>query len=142
MQFKKLLEDINDGWELEDNYDVDLNVLDDMNSFIYEIRNTIRGAYTKATTYKELATYIRNDLIQPLEYLAQDIENIKENDIDESLKESNEEIEDISYLIFDSTYGNKEVEELDVSSLSEVDHYYKLIKTVNEAEKFNYHSDY
>lgn len=60
----------------------------------------------------------------------------------ESLKESNEEIEDISHLIFDNRYGNKRVEELDVSPFNEIDHYYKLIKTVDEAKKFNYHSDY
>ena len=60
----------------------------------------------------------------------------------ESLRESSKEVEDISHLIFDNRYGNKRVEELDVSPFDKIDHYYKLIKTVDEAEKFNYHSDY
>lgn len=60
----------------------------------------------------------------------------------ESLKESSEEVDDISHLIFDHRYGSKRVEELDVSPLSDIDHYFKLVKTVAEAEKFNYHSDY
>ena len=52
------------------------------------------------------------------------------------------EPEDISHLIFDNHYGNKSVDELEVSALDEVDHYYKIVKSVHEAEVFNYHSDY
>lgn len=52
------------------------------------------------------------------------------------------EPEDISHLIFDNHYGNKSVDELEVSALDEIDHYYKIVKSVHEAEVFNYHSDY
>lgn len=58
------------------------------------------------------------------------------------LIEDYEEIDDISDLVFDVTYGSKSVEGLDISSLDEVDSYFKLIKNVHEAEVFNYHSDY
>lgn len=58
------------------------------------------------------------------------------------LIEDYEEMDDISDLVFDVTYGLKRVEELDISSLDEVDSYFKLIKNVHEAEVFNYHSDY
>ena len=58
------------------------------------------------------------------------------------LIEDYEEMDDISDLVFDVTYGLKSVEELDISSLDEVDSYFKLIKNVHEAEVFNYHSDY
>lgn len=58
------------------------------------------------------------------------------------LIEDYEEMDDISYLVFDVTYGSKSVEELDISSLDEIDHYFKLVKNVHEAEIFNYHSDY
>lgn len=52
------------------------------------------------------------------------------------------EPEDISHLIFDNHYGNKSVDELEVSALDEIDHYYKIVKSVHDAEVFNYHSDY
>lgn len=68
-------------------------------------------------------------LLDPLGYSFEDILN-------ESISE------DISHLIFDKRYGNKRIAELDVASLNDIDHYFKLIKTVKEAEKFNYHSDY
>lgn len=58
------------------------------------------------------------------------------------LIEDYEEMGDISDLVFDVTYGSKSVEGLDISSLDEVDSYFKLIKNIHEAEVFNYHSDY
>ena len=58
------------------------------------------------------------------------------------LVEDYEEIDDISNLVFDVTYGSKSIEGLDISSLDEIDHYFKLVKNVHEAEVFNYHSDY
>ena len=61
----------------------------------------------------------------------------------ESLDESIENmVYDISDFIFDAYYGSQKVAELDVATPSDIDGYYKLIKTVEEAEKFNYHSDY
>lgn len=58
------------------------------------------------------------------------------------LKENLEDVEDISYLIFDTSYGQKYIEELDIASKEEIDHYFTLIRNVHEAEVFNYHSDY
>ena len=58
------------------------------------------------------------------------------------LIEDYEEIDDISDLVFDVTYGSKSVEELDIASKEEIDHYFTLIRNVHEAEVFNYHSDY
>lgn len=58
------------------------------------------------------------------------------------LIEDYEEIDDISNLVFDVTYGSKSVDELDIASREEIDHYFKLVKNVHEAEVFNYHSDY
>lgn len=58
------------------------------------------------------------------------------------LKEDFGDVEDISYLIFDTSYGQKYIEELDIASKEEIDHYFTLIRNVHEAEVFNYHSDY
>ena len=58
------------------------------------------------------------------------------------LIEDFEDVEDISYLIFDTSYGQKYIEELDIASKEEIDHYFTLIRNVHEAEVFNYHSDY
>lgn len=52
---KKLNESLNDGWD-EDFEDEP--VLGKLEDFIYEIRNTVKGANTNAKTYKELADYI------------------------------------------------------------------------------------
>ena len=58
------------------------------------------------------------------------------------LIEDYEEIDDISDLVFDVTYGSKSVEGLDIASREEIDHYFTLVRNVHEAEVFNYHSDY
>lgn len=52
-----LVEDINDGWDEEFEEEP---VLGNLESFIYEIRNAVKGAYTGAYTYAELADYIEN----------------------------------------------------------------------------------
>lgn len=51
----KLTESLNDGWD--DEFE-DEPVLGNLENFIYEIRNAVKGAYTGATTYQELADYI------------------------------------------------------------------------------------
>lgn len=51
----KLTESLNDGWDEEFE---DEPVLGKLENFIYEIRNAVKGAYTGATTYQELADYI------------------------------------------------------------------------------------
>jgi hypothetical protein len=62
--------------------------------------------------------------------------------LDEDIEEE-EDIEDISHLVFDVHVGDgKFIEEFEVSSIDEIDHYFKLIKDTHEAEMFNYHSDY
>lgn len=50
-----LTESLNDGWDEEFE---DEPVLGNLENFIYEIRNAVKGAYTGATTYQELADYI------------------------------------------------------------------------------------
>ena len=56
---KKLNEDINDGWEIDDTDSDLLDVFDDLQRVAYELKNCIRGSYTKCTTYKELAMYLK-----------------------------------------------------------------------------------
>ena len=58
------------------------------------------------------------------------------------LVEDYEEIDDISDLVFDVTYGSKSVDGLDIASREEIDHYFTLVRNVHEAEVFSYHSDY
>lgn len=52
---KKLNESLDDGWD--EGFE-DEPVLGKLEDFIYEIRNAVKGANTKAKTYKELADYI------------------------------------------------------------------------------------
>lgn len=61
------------------------------------------------------------------------------NFIEEAL---DEDVKNISDLVFDVYYGDKHVDELTIAPMSDIDHYYKIVKSVDEAEKFNYHSDY
>lgn len=63
------------------------------------------------------------------EYLKEDIE-------------ISDEPEDISHIIFDNHYGNEFIDEIAVTDRGSIDHYYTLIKNINDAERFNYHSDY
>ena len=61
----------------------------------------------------------------------------------QSMKEdSNDEPEDISHIIFDGYYDGESVGELTVVARDDIDLYHTLIKDVDGAEKFNYHSDY
>lgn len=79
MKFKKsLVEDINDGWELEDTESGLLDVINDLERVAYELKNCIRGAYTKCTTYKELAIYLKNKA-EELDYEADALMSLDES---------------------------------------------------------------
>lgn len=77
MRFKKLFEDINDGWEIEPE-DCDLlDTLDDCARLAYEVKNCIRGAYTKCTTYQGLGNYVI-DIANSLKYCGEQLLNMEE----------------------------------------------------------------
>lgn len=63
-----------DGWG-EDIEDILSDVFDKTDRFIYEIRNTVRGAYTDCETVEDLAEYIRN-LASEFEEAADEIESL------------------------------------------------------------------
>lgn len=48
-----------DGWN-ESKLEGVLRVLDDIYDLQYELKNCVRGCYTRAHTYKELQEYINN----------------------------------------------------------------------------------
>lgn len=80
----KLEEDAGDGWNEEIK---EAPVLTALDAFLYEIRNAVRGAYTGARTYQELANYI-DKLAVDLENLADEVRMHKEDDdINEELVE-------------------------------------------------------
>ena len=83
-EYKKesLAESKYDGWDEEFK---DEPVLGNLETFIYEIRNTIKGAYTGAETYQELADYIER-LAEDLEDFA-DAVRMHEEDEDEGEEE-------------------------------------------------------
>lgn len=100
MKFRKSLkEDINNGWEFDfDVYPELEEVIDDLGHFAYELKNTVRGTFTNATTYHELANFIRNNLIDELREFADIIDTLDVNkNIDEKLTESTSEdyVEDV-----------------------------------------------
>ena len=78
----KLNESASDGWDEEFE---DEPVLSDLEKFIYEIRNAVKGVYTRATTYQELADYIEN-LAADLEIFADQV-RMHEEDPDEDEEE-------------------------------------------------------
>lgn len=83
MKFKKsLLEDINDGWELEDTESGLLDLFDDLQRVAYELKNCIRGSYTKCTTYKELSMYLKKKA-EELDYEADAITFLDESLIED-----------------------------------------------------------
>lgn len=61
-----LVEDAADGWEDDLS---NASILNELEKFIYEVRNARKGVYTKATTYQQLATYVE-DLAEQLEDFA------------------------------------------------------------------------
>lgn len=87
-QVKKALnESAGDGWDLSDLYQLD-EAFDKIESFIYEVRNCVRGAYTNCYTYVDLADELRS-IADSLSMAADEIENTPEPD-----PEEDEEFED------------------------------------------------
>ena len=84
------LGDTNDGWSQEVQ-DILENYLDNADKFSYEIKKTVRGAYTGVDTCEDLAKYIKDYLIQPLEEAADWLEYDSDT-LNESVNE--EEIEE------------------------------------------------
>lgn len=82
LEESKLTESINDGWDEEFEEEP---VLGDLESFIYEIKNAVKGVHTGAHTYQELADYIER-LAEDLENFA-DVVRMHEEDEDEGEEE-------------------------------------------------------
>lgn len=55
----KELNESSDGWDESKLYDLS-EILDEIYNLQYEVKNTIRGAYTNAHTYEELGYYVHN----------------------------------------------------------------------------------
>ena len=76
--YKNLIFESDDGWN--DQVQETLNdVISNLESFIYEIRNCVKGAYTRVETHSALADYIRN-LAEDLTYAADEIENLPDDE--------------------------------------------------------------
>lgn len=87
-QVKKALnESAGDGWDL-DELDQLEEAFGEIESFMYEVRNCVRGAYTGCYTYEELAEKLRN-ISDSLSMAADEIENMPEPE-----PEDEEEFED------------------------------------------------
>lgn len=81
-----LTESLNDGWDEEFE---DEPVLGNLENFIYEIRNAVKGAYTGATTYQELADYIE-ELADELSDFASEV-RVHPEDEDDNDEDDNED---------------------------------------------------
>ena len=83
-QVKKALNESgsDDGWDENELYEL-VEVLDDIYNLTYEIKSCVRGAYTNATTYEELADHIE-DLASRLEEQAGYVRQIQEPEDEES----------------------------------------------------------
>lgn len=81
-QVKKALnESAGDGWDLEDLDQLE-EAFGEIESFIYEVRNCVRGAYTGCHTYEDLAEKLRN-ISDSLSMAADEIENMPESNKDD-----------------------------------------------------------
>ena len=90
-QVKKALnESAGDGWDLGDLDQLE-EAFSEIESFMYEVRNCVRGAYTDCYTYEELAEKLRN-ISDSLAMAADEIENTPEPEL-----EDEEEFEDGEY---------------------------------------------
>ena len=80
----RLEESASDGW---DESLADAAVLYDLQKLIYEIKNGVRGIYTEAYTYAELADYVKG-LAKRLSNFAEDINEYEEDEgVNEGLVE-------------------------------------------------------
>ena len=121
-------------------------VKDTFNDYIYVTKTSIYDTnFGRQTDYEDIVDVNRfNDGLT----ITKDVFKIfvKNEDLVQTDNDSQdpemEQAKNISHLIFDNYYGNKSVEELDVDSINDIDHYYTLIRDVDEAERFNYHSDH
>ena len=91
-----------DGWDENELYDL-IEVLGDIYNLQYEIKNCVRGAYTGAETWSELADYIE-DLAEKLNEQAEYIREIPE-------PANDEEGDDTDYNETDEERAEKDSEE-------------------------------
>ena len=85
-QVKKTLnESAGDGWNLSELYELD-EAINEIESFIYEVRNCRRGVYTGCYTYVDLAEKLRN-ISDSLSIAADEIENTPEPEDEEEFED-------------------------------------------------------
>lgn len=81
-QVKKVLnESAADGWDLGDLDQLE-EAFNEIERFMYEVRNCVRGAYSDCYTYAELAEKLRN-IAESLAMAADEIENTPEPEDEE-----------------------------------------------------------
>ena len=81
-QVKKAInESVGDGWDLGDLDQLE-EAFGEIENFMYEVRNCVRGAYTGCYTYEELAEKLRN-ISDSLAMAAEEIENMSEPEPEE-----------------------------------------------------------
>ena len=66
-----------DGWS-DEVRDCLEDVFSDLEKLMYEVRNCVRGAYTRANTNEELADYVA-ELADKLASVADDLPNCEDN---------------------------------------------------------------
>ena len=89
-QVKKVLnESTGDGWDLGDLDQLE-EAFNEIERFMYEVRNCVRGAYSNCYTYADLAEKLRN-IAESLAMAADEIENTPEPEPED------EEFEDDKY---------------------------------------------
>ena len=66
-----------DGWS-EEVRDCLEDTFADLEQLMYEVRNCVRGAYTRANTNEELADYVA-ELVDKLASVADDLPNCEDN---------------------------------------------------------------
>ena len=104
---KALNESAGDGWDLE-GLDQLEEAFGEIESFMYEVRNCVRGAYTGCYTYEDLAEKLRN-ISDSLSMAADEIENTPEPE--ELDKDGDDDLDDTDYPETDGEKRERDDEE-------------------------------
>ena len=122
-----LNEDASDGWdENKEQIEEFLNVFDELDQSVYEIRNAYRGAYTSQKTYKGLSEYLEDQI----DRLSMTAEAIAEIEDEEKLDESVAKEFEISYTS-DGTSSTTRVSAANMQDAEE------KLRKANEGKNFS-----
>lgn len=125
----KLTEDDREGWDAESIEDVSglMTTLDDIYDLAYELKNTIKGAYSGAETYNALGSYIKK-LAKELDSCGNAIMLM-----DESISESKQVMKESTWAVDEIYFTPATEKKLDFIYQNDKDKYEEMEDEIYEA---------